>query len=455
MSGAVNMRDRIRFYLNGRPVEVGGDDVFFTLSDYLRRKMGLTGTKVVCAEGDCGSCTALIGRPDNGVMSYSAVTSCIQILFQLDATHVITVEGLRDGDGLNPIQKSMVACGGTQCGFCTPGFIVSLQGLMENGAAIDADKIRRGLTGNLCRCTGYESILQAAMKTDRSALKSIDTLYPPQKMAAELTQLAGEEVRIKTAAKHFYKPVTIQQAAKFRSENPDCNVIAGGTDLGVVYNKKLRSIDVAISLGNIASMRFVRADQTAIYIGAGASLAALQSIAIKHLPELGSFMEWFGSPLIRNAGTVGGNLVTGSPIGDTIPAMIALGAEMEITGVNGVRRLPIDQFYVGYRKTALAADEFLTAVRIPLLGEYQTLKLYKVSRRKDLDISSFGAAIWMQQSNGVIDDIRLAFGGVGPMVMRMPKTEGVLRGQSPTLELFEQAGEIAREESDAHRRRAR
>jgi xanthine dehydrogenase small subunit len=435
------MRDRIRFYLNGRPIEVGGDDLFLTLSDFLRRRQGLTGTKVVCAEGDCGSCTVLIGRPEGDSIKYLAVTSCIQILFQLDAAHVITVEGLRDGTGLNPIQQAMVSCQGTQCGFCTPGFVVSLYGLMS-GRNVHADQVRRGLTGNLCRCTGYDSIVKAAMACDVSALKSIDALYPPNSILADLKAIAVEEVR--TA--RFYKPVAIEQAAQFRRDHPHCSVIAGGTDLGVVYNKRLREIPVALSLGGIASLRRTQVDADAMMLGAGVTLTTLAHLAKQHLPELGKFMDWFGSPLIRNAGTIGGNLVTGSPIGDTIPAMIALGAEIELTGVAGPRTVPIGQFYSGYRQTVCKADELVTAVRIPLLRESQTLKLYKVSRRKDLDISTFGAAIWMQQTNGLIDDIRIAFGGVGPMVVRLPKTEATLRGQEPTLELFEQAGEIARGE---------
>jgi xanthine dehydrogenase small subunit len=440
------MRDRIRFYLNGHLTEVGGDDVFLTLSEFLRRRKGLVGTKVVCAEGDCGSCTVLVGRPRGEAIQYSAVTSCIQILFQLDAAHVVTVEGLRDGEQLNPIQQSMVSCQGTQCGFCTPGFVVSLYGLMGDGKPTDTETIRRGLTGNLCRCTGYDSILRAAMATNRESLKSVDSLYPPTEMAPDLSQAAGEEVRIDTATRRFYKPVSVQQAARFRLDNPGCTVIAGGTDLGVVYNKKIREIPLAMSVGGIASLRETQVDSKAMHVGAGVSLATLKLLAQQHLPELDQFMEWFGSPLIRNAGTIGGNLVTGSPIGDTPPAMIALGAEIELTGLTGSRRVPISQFYTGYRQTVLAADELVTVVHIPLLEASQTLKLYKVSRRKDLDISSFGAAIWMQQTNGTVEDIRLAFGGVGPMVMRLAKTEAALRGYPPTLERFEQAGEIARDE---------
>ncbi len=440
------MRDRVRFYLNGKPAEVAGDDVFLTLSDFLRRRRGLTGTKVVCAEGDCGSCAVLIGRPDGNAIRYSATTSCIQILFQLDAAHVVTVEGLRDGQALNPIQQAMVSCQGTQCGFCTPGFIVSLQAMMNDGEPIDAHAVRRGLTGNLCRCTGYDSIVQAALATDREALKSVDQLYPPLDILEDLEALAGEEVRITTNSRRFYKPVIIPQATRFRADHPNCFVVSGATDLGVVYNKKLIEINVAMSLTGIASLKQVRLDHDAMHLGGGVTLATLESLSRIHLPELGRFMQWFGSLLIRNSGTIAGNLVTGSPIGDTLPAMIVLGAEVELTGLDGARRVPIRDFYTGYRKTVLAADELVTAVTIPLLGDMQTLKLYKVSRRKDLDISSFGAAIWMQRSNGIVDDIRIAFGGVGPMVLRLPKTEALLRGQPPTLERFEQAGETARQE---------
>jgi xanthine dehydrogenase small subunit len=424
------MRDRIRFYLNGKPAEASGDDVFLTFADFLRRRHGLIGTKIVCAEGDCGSCAVLIGRPDGNLIRYSAVTSCIHILFQLDAAHVVTVEGLRDGRALNPIQQAMVSCQATQCGFCTPGFVIAMQDLMDDGGPIDAGKVRRALTGNLCRCTGYDSIIRAALATDRGALKSIDELYPP-----------GEIL-----SRQFYKPSTIAQAAQFRIDHPNCSVIAGATDLGVLYNKRAAEISVALSLSGISSLRVARVEGDALYVGAAVTLATLESLSLRHLPELGRFMEWFGSPLIRNAATIGGNLVTGSPIGDTIPAMIALGAEIELTGPARTRSVPIGEFYAGYRKTVLAADEFVTAARIPLLCDSQILKLYKVSRRKDLDISTFSAAIWMQRSNGVIEDVRLAFGGVGPMVLRLPRTEALLRGQIPTLERFEEAGKLAREE---------
>jgi xanthine dehydrogenase small subunit len=441
------MRDHLLLYVNGSPVEVRGDDAFLSLSDFLRRRRGLTGTKVVCAEGDCGSCAALIGRlDDGGAIRYAAVTSCIQLVFQLDGCHVVTIEGLRDGTDLNPIQQAMVSCHGAQCGFCTPGFVVSLYDVMGRGTPVDAETVRRGLVGNLCRCTGYDSIIRAATQTEPSSIKAVDTLHPPGPIAAAMRAAVAEEVLIDTGPRQFYKPTSVERAARFRGEHPSCVVVAGGTDLGVVYNKRMRAIDVALSTAGLAELRGVKVNADSIYVGAAASLTALEQAALEHLPELGRFLAWFGSPLIKNAGTLGGNLVTGSPIGDTLPALMALEAEIDLAGVAGTRRVPISQFYTGYRKTVLAPDELVTGVRIPLPRPGETFKLYKVSRRKDLDISGFGAAIWMRQSNGTVDDIRIFYGGVGPMVLRMTRAEDVIRGHAPTLERFEEAGRAAHEQ---------
>jgi xanthine dehydrogenase small subunit len=443
------MRDHVLLYLNDRPVRVTGDDAFLSLSDFLRRRQNLPGAKVVCAEGDCGSCAVLIGRIEGDRLRYASVTSCIQLVFQLDGAHVVTVEGLRSGRELNPIQQAMVACQGTQCGFCTPGFVVSMCDMMQAGETergLDAEKVRRGLVGNLCRCTGYDSIIKAALAVKPGDIQSIDAMYPPGPIVAELSRASGEEVRIETKSKKFYKPTSVADAARFRGDNPDCVVIAGATDMGVVYNKRMRAIDVALSVGGLADLRSVSCNGDALYVGACATLTALEHAALEHLPEFGRFLAYFGSPLIKNAGTLGGNLVTGSPIGDTIPALMALEAEVDIAGVNGARRVPMSGFYAGYRKTVLAPDELVTGVRIPLPQAGEAFRLFKVSRRKDLDISGFGAAIWMRQPNGVVEDVRIVYGGVGPMVMRMSKAEAVLRGHAPTLERFEQAGGVARDE---------
>ncbi|HMB95370.1 MAG TPA: FAD binding domain-containing protein [Tepidisphaeraceae bacterium] len=441
------VRDHLLLYLNGKPLHVCGDDAFFTLSDFLRRRQNLIGTKVVCAEGDCGSCTVMLGRVDGEKLTYGAITSCIQSMFQLDGMHIVTVEGLTsDGGQLNAIQQSMVKCQATQCGFCTPGFIVSLYDLMRDKKPCDTETVRRGLIGNLCRCTGYDSILRAAMETDRAAISPIDRLYPSEKILPALLQATKEPVLIDTGQHRFFKPVTLEAATKFRKQNEGCLIISGGTDLGVVINKRLRELSVAMSTAGLASLRGVKVEADGLYLGASATLSELESIALSHLPELGKFLGWFGSPLIRNAGTIAGNLVTGSPIGDTIPALSVLGAEIDLAGINGTRRVHISQFYTGYRQTVLAADELVVGVRIPFPKSNEIFKLYKVSRRLDLDISTFSAAICMQRCGTSIEDIRIAYGGVGPMVMQMSKTESLLRGGEATLEQFERAGAEARQE---------
>jgi xanthine dehydrogenase small subunit len=442
------MRDHLLIYLNGRPVRVSGKDAFLTMTDFVRRRRRLTGTKVVCAEGDCGSCAALIGRvsADGKRLEYAPVNACIVSMFQLDACHIVTVEGLRDGAELNPVQQSMVSCHGAQCGFCTPGFIVSLYDLMQDGRPIDDQAVRRGLTGNLCRCTGYDSIIRAALAADRRNLKSIDQLYPPGPILSELAAAAKEEVGIDAGTRRFFKPVTVEQATQFRAHNPACAIVSGATDVGVQRNKGTRQLDVAMSTFGLTSLRQISVDGDMLCVGAGASLTQLQQAARARLPELADFLEWFGSPMIRNAGTLAGNLVNASPIGDTIPALFVLDAQVELAGPQGRRWVNINQFYTGYRQTALAPGEILVSVRIPLPGADAVFKLYKVSKRKDLDISGFGAAFWMRRSGRSITDIRIAYGGVGPTVMRLPRTEQLLRGRVGSLELFEQAGLVAREE---------
>jgi xanthine dehydrogenase small subunit len=442
------MRDYLSIYLNGRPIRVAGEDAFLTVTDFVRRRQRLTGTKVVCAEGDCGSCAALIGRvsPDGKHLQYASVTACIVGMFQLDACHIVTIEGLRDGRELNPVQQSMVSCHGAQCGFCTPGFVVSLYDLMQDGRPIDSESVRRGLTGNLCRCTGYDSIIRAALQTDRQKLKSIEQLYPPEPILAALSAAAGEEVAIDAGARRFYKPTTVQQAVDFRAGNPACAIVSGATDVGVQRNKGTRKITVAMSMSGVGELRRICNDGDTLCVGAGASLTELQKAAQSHLPELAAFLEWFGSPMIRNAGTLAGNLVNASPIGDTLPALFVLDAQVELAGAQGRRWVNINQFYAGYRKTVLGAGEIVASVRIPLPAKDQVYKLYKVSKRKDLDISGFGAAFWMRPLGRTIGDIRIAYGGVAPTVIRLPRTEELLRGSVMSLELFERAGLVAREE---------
>ncbi|HEY0010131.1 MAG TPA: 2Fe-2S iron-sulfur cluster-binding protein, partial [Tepidisphaeraceae bacterium] len=261
------MRRHLVFYINGQRQTVEGSLVFASLTDYLRQTLQLTGTKVVCAEGDCGSCSVLLGKPADGKMVYEPVCGCIKRLFQLDGTHIVTVEGLSYNRQLNPVQESMARCHGAQCGYCTPGFVVTMHQLLDDGRPKEEALIRRKLTGNLCRCTGYEPILRAAAETDLAAMKSIKTLYPPGQWSQDLAAAANEPVLIETAEKIFFKPTSLEAAAEFRGRHAECLVVAGGTDVGVVMNKRGLSAAVTMSTHAIAGFDAVECNDNVIRIG--------------------------------------------------------------------------------------------------------------------------------------------------------------------------------------------
>jgi xanthine dehydrogenase small subunit len=453
------MRDHVQFYLNGKPLAVSGADAFFSLSDFLRRREGLTGTKVVCAEGDCGSCSVLIGRPIDGAMKYAAVTSCIQRVFQLDGAHVVTVEGLNEPDGEpNAIQRSMAKCHGAQCGFCTPGFISTLYQLANDGIERTRETATRALVGNLCRCTGYDAILRAA--TEAGPVAPLSERYDEDELVAALSAIAADDVLIETSTHAAYKPATLEQALTHRARHPRATIVAGATDVGVLANKRVRELVNVLVLGGVEELRGVKMMDDCVRIGAAASLTELEGVTLNAIPPLGEFLSWFGSPPIKNAGTLAGNLATGSPIGDSLPALMALGAEVELASSSdpspqsagersgagrGARSVRLDAFYTGYRQSVMRPDELIVAINIPRLRASETLKLYKVSKRKDLDISSVSAAIFLRLDSNTIVEARIAFGGVGPTVTRSAEAEKALSGGPITLERFGRAAQIIRD----------
>jgi xanthine dehydrogenase small subunit len=445
------MRDKLLIYVNGMRHDVVGANAFGSLSDFLRYELCLTGTKVVCAEGDCGSCTVFIGRAAGDRIVYKPITSCIQFLHQLDCAHIITIEGLTPATGLNPIQQSMVRCHGAQCGFCTPGVVVSLYSAFEDsafqaGTAICESDLRSALVGNLCRCTGYQSIIRAGLETPAQEIQSLDSLYPPQEMRAAFAAHSSEAVMIRHAHRCHFKPVSISDAIAFKSANPDCTLIAGATDIGVLINKGIRDPKVILNLSGMPGLCAIASSPTSITAGATATIAELERIAEEALPEFARFLHWFGSPPIKNAATIGGNIANGSPIGDSMPALFVLDAEVELTGTAGTRRVNINQFYTGYRKTVMTPDELITAVHIPLPTCDEHFKLYKISRRKNLDISAFSAAIRMRLTAGKIVDCRIASGGVAATIIRLSPVEKFLVGKEFDEITIRAAADIARDE---------
>lgn len=422
------MRDYLVIFVNGRRHEVRGETAFKPLTDWLRYDLHLTGTKVVCAEGDCGSCTILLGRAKNGTIEYSPVCGCIQYLFQLDAAHIVTIEGLKYDGQLNPVQQSFMKCHGAQCGFCTPGFVVAMHSLLESGAK-DECAVRRGLTGNLCRCTGYEPILRAAAETDVSQIRRIDELYPRGRILEEMEQRATEAIQIIQGAKMFLRPSDLTAAVRMRPRGGAMQVIAGGTDLGVKFNKKPPEMMMIFSTAALPGFGEIKVEGDHISVGANVTLSELQQTLQSEFKELADYLEWFGSPQIRNAGTLAGNLANASPIGDMIPPLFVLDAQVILVAPTTRRAVNINDFYTGYRQTVMQPEELIERVVIPIPRADEIFKLYKVSKRKDLDISTFSAAVWMRLRDGVIIDARIAYGGVGPTVIRLRQTENELRGK--------------------------
>lgn len=438
------MRDFLLLYVNGVRHEIRGDRAFGSLSDFLRNDLRLTGTKIVCAEGDCGSCSILLGRVADDAIAYHTVTSCIQFLYQLDGVHIVTVEGLKVGSRMSPVQDAMLTCHGAQCGFCTPGFVVAMSGLFESDAPVDACSLKRGLVGNLCRCTGYEAIIKAGLAVDRSAVTRLNDLYPPAPIIADIAktcpdaaELRGSEGRIACI------PTSLEQAVEFKARHPDCIPFAGGTDLGVQINKGRCDAIEVLALARVAELHEATVDKTGIVAGAAVDWSTIERLAIDALPEFATMLGRFASPPIRNAGTIGGNIANGSPIADSLPAFYVLGAQIELASIRGRRSVDINDFFTGYKRTVMAADELISRVTIPLPPRDATLRLYKVSKRQDLDISTFTAAFLLQRTGDRVDEIRIAYGGVGPNVLRLNDVETWLAGRSIDQTTFAEAGDHA------------
>jgi xanthine dehydrogenase small subunit len=428
------VRDHILININGTTHRIDGDASFQTLANYLRQDVAATGTKIVCEEGDCGACTVLTRRSADA--DYRPVNSCILNLAQLDGSSIVTVEALRISPSpretvLHPVQTAMVQCHGAQCGYCTPGFVMAMAGMFETCDRVNEKQVRDGLTGNLCRCTGYEPIIKAALAIDGSTSAKMRDRFPDLPDASDSVTVGN-----------FAAPATLDEAIAFKRDHPGCTIVQGGTDVGVWVNKRNYAAPAMLSLAKIASLNELCEEDGAIVVGANASLADFETFIADRIPELAKILAIFGSPQIKNAGTLIGNIANGSPIGDTLPYLFVAGAVLEMN--NGTRTVPIDRFYLGYRKFDLQPDEIITRVRIGVVRD--TLKLYKVSRRKDLDISAFTAAIRLAMTGDRIDRAAIAYGGVAPTVIRLPRTEEFLQGKSATFDTFEHAGRIGRDE---------
>ncbi len=440
------MPDHVLIYLNGQRVIVDGDVVFRTLVEFLRERCGSVGTKVGCGEGDCGACTVLVGRPIGGSLRYRTSSSCLQALYQLDGTHIVTIEGLTPREGLSPIQQAMVEHHASQCGYCTPGMVAALEGIFEAGKAVDSSSLRTGLTGNLCRCTGYLPILEAGLAVDRERLSLLNSRYPSREMADELAARASLPVRFEHGGRIFFSPLNLGEAVEFRSRHAGSLIVSGGTETGLARNKRGSEPPHLLSLSRISELGRIKQEKNVLSVGASVTWTDLEEFAREDVPLLHDLTRRFGSPQIRNAGTLVGNIAHGSPVADSLCFLLIAGAELEVAGPGGLRRVKVEGFHRGPKQTSLAPEEVITRVIIPLPRPDELVKLFKVSKRKEIDTSTFRAAIRIEERGGLIRSAAVAFSGVGPTAARLPQTESFLVGQHFSESTFRQAGKRARAE---------
>jgi xanthine dehydrogenase small subunit len=450
--GAAGTERPIRFVHRGAVREVTGLPATTTVLGWLREHERRMGTKEGCNEGDCGACTVLVGELDAaGAVRFKPVNSCIQWLPALDGKALLTVEDL---GGAHPVQQAMVACHGSQCGFCTPGIVMSLaataERLAERGAAAGTGATRAqiadDLSGNLCRCTGYRPILDAGEQAlaDPAALPRLAT----PALAAQLRALqADPALRLPAAADApagtapaFHAPRTLADLAALRLAHPEATLLAGCTDIGLWLNKQFRPFDTVIALVAVAELQAIAVVDGQLRVGAGASLQSAWDALARHWPETTEMGRRFASRPVREAGTLGGNIANGSPIGDGAPVLMALGATLRLRRGDAVRTLPLQDFYLGYMKNALQPGEFVEAIDVPLPppaapGRRRLLRAWKHSKRFDCDISALACGLWLglaasAQGDGErVQAVRLAFGGVAATVRRAGATEAALAGQ--------------------------
>ncbi len=424
------MTDRqIRFLLNDRDVVIGDLRPEDLLLDYLRLNAGLPGTKEGCAEGDCGACTVLVGRMKSGKLTYDPVNACIRFLGSLNACHVVTVEHLAGSAGsLHPVQQAMVDNHGSQCGFCTPGIVMSLYKLwMDNSKPSDAE-IETALQGNLCRCTGYESVMRAARAMGKTGSVSRDKLVRERKAtSAKLRSLASRRtIEIGKGSDRIYVPGDAGDLAAILKKEPKATIVAGSTDAGLWVTKHFRGIGPAIFIGHLDDLAKIKAADGVLRIGATASYTDAAGALARHFPNFGPLINRIGGAQIRAMGTIGGNIANGSPIGDMPPPLIALGASVTLRSSKRSRTMELEKFFVEYGKQDRRKGEFVESVSIPLLNK----SVYKISKRNDEDITSALVAIRMRLGReDMVDSIRIACGGMAATPKRANAVEAALRGK--------------------------
>ncbi|MEM6463897.1 MAG: xanthine dehydrogenase small subunit [Pseudomonadota bacterium] len=426
------VRNELRFMLNGDVMRIEGASPTLTLLDFLRLERLLTGTKEGCAEGDCGACTVLVGRVGPNGLIYETVNACIRFMASLDGCHIVTIENLADANGaLHPVQKAMVDCHGSQCGFCTPGIVMSLYSLWLDAPDADGPRIEKTLQGNLCRCTGYEPILDAARAVGKIS-NSEDKLNATRTdVMRELSALLdGSRLEMQSEAGLSIVPASVDDLAKVLEQHPEATVVAGATDVGLWVTKHMRAIAPAVFVGNLTELQTIEEDEDGLTIGAGVTYTHAYEALSRCFPTMSVLWDRIGGEQVRNMGTIGGNIANGSPIGDTPPPFIALGARLTLQKGKRTRTIDLEDFFIDYGKQDREPGEFVRSIYVPKPNKGDRFAVYKISKRRDEDISAVCAAFRISLDKaGTVTNARLAFGGMAATPKRANAVENALIGQ--------------------------
>ncbi len=415
-------------------------DPNMTVLNYLRTIRNKTGTKEGCASGDCGACTVVLAEIDSSglKLKYSSINSCLTFVSVLHGKQLITVEDLQEEQTLHTTQQAMASCHGSQCGFCTPGFVMSLFALQKNQSTYNKDKTTEALSGNLCRCTGYRPIYQAAEESySQKTTDQFDRLE--EKTLEQLKAIPPiSKLGIHSKQHYSFSPSTIEELAECYLNYPDAHLLAGGTDLALEVTQFHRKLPTLIYLGNVTDMKKVSVGNTHIEIGSACPISDCYNVLTTEYPDFGDLLHRFASLQIRNQGTLGGNIANASPIGDSPPLLIALGATLQLRQGDKRRSIPIEQYFLDYKKTVRQSSEFIETVSIPKRST-NIFKAYKVSKRLDDDISAVCLGINLTIKDNQIFDARAAFGGMAAIPKRAENCEQALIGQTFDESTFELA----------------
>ena len=432
------IKNEIEFILNDELIKINNVDTNVSVLNYLRIDKRLTGTKEGCASGDCGACTAIIAELKNNKLEYKAVNTCIMFLYSLHGKQLITVEHLSNSK-LHPVQQSMVDNHGSQCGFCTPGFVMSMFGMYKDKVKPSNQNIDEYLAGNLCRCTGYNSIKKAAKKMYSYGRKDKFSKNE-NKIIKLLKKIKHNDVLISKNDNKFYIPINLKNLIQYTQNNKQYKFVTGGTDIALEVTKKNNTINSLIYLGNNKDLNYIKIKKNYINIGSATPINKIIPILKKYYPSFADMFDRYGSTQIRNVASIGGNLGSASPIGDSLPALLALNAKLILQSKNQ-RLLDINNFFKAYRKTALKNNEFIKEIRIPILKNH-IFKCYKISKRIDDDISSLFVAYLIKLKNNIIIDVNIAYGGMDSIPNFAFKTQKYLIGKEFNLKNIEKSKQI-------------